>query len=272
MLAWGGMAMATPQGGTVSAGSASISKGPGQMTITQSTPNVAINWQSFGIEAGQSVQFVQPGRSAVALNRVTGADPSAILGRLSANGQVFLVNPNGILFGPGASVDVGGLVASTLNISDGDFMAGRYRFSGSGATELMNQGALQSANGGYVALLGAQVNNQGTVVAPRGSVAMAAGQAMTLDLLGHQLLGVRVDQGVANALLSNGCMLKADGGQVLMSTQASVNLLANAVNNTGVVQAQTVENRQGTIVLLGSMDTGTVSLGGTVDVSAGYGN
>ncbi len=176
MLAWGGLAMATPQGGVVSAGSANITQVPGQMTITQTTPHVAIQWQSFGIEAGQSVQFVQPGRSAVALNRVTGADPSAILGRLSANGQVFLVNPNGILFGPGASVDVGGLVASTLNISDGDFMAGRYRFSGAGATELVNQGALQAANGGYVVLLGARVNNQGTVQAPHGSVAMAAGR------------------------------------------------------------------------------------------------
>jgi len=271
MLAWGGLAMATPQGGTVSAGSASITQGAGQMTITQTTPHVAINWQSFGIGAGQSVQFVQPGRSAVALNRVTGADPSAILGSLSANGQVFLVNPNGILFGPGASVDVGGLVASTLNISDADFMAGRYRFMGSAATELMNQGALQATSGGYVALLGAQVINQGTVLAPRGSVAMVAGQDMTLDLLGNQLLSVRVDQGVANALLSNGGLLQADGGQVLMSTQAVGNLLANAVNNTGVVQAQTVENRQGTIVLLVSMDSGPVSLGGTLDVSAGPG-
>ncbi len=271
MLAWGGLALVTPKGGVVSAGSASITEMPGQMTITQNTPHVAINWQSFGIAAGQSVQFIQPGRSAVALNRVTGADPSAILGRLSANGQVFLVNPNGILFGPGASVDVGGLVASTLNISDSDFMAGRYRFSGAGTAELLNQGALQAANGGYVALLGAQVNNQGTVVTPNGSVALAAGQAMTLDLLGDRLLSVRVDQGVANALLSNGGLLQADGGQVLMSTQAAGNLLANAVNNTGVVQAQTVESRQGTIVLLGSMDSGTVSLGGTLDVSGGPG-
>ena len=263
--------MATPQGGTVSAGSASITQGAGQMTITQTTPHAAINWQSFGIGTGQSVQFVQPSRSSVALNRVTGADPSAILGRLSANGQVFLVNPNGILFGPGASVDVGGLVASTLNISDADFMTGHYRFTGASATELLNQGALQASSGGYVALLGAQVINQGTVLAPRGSVAMVSGQDMTLDLLGNQLLNVRVDQGVANALLSNGGLLQADGGQVLMSTQAAGNLLANAVNNTGVVQAQTVENRQGTIVLLGSMDTGTVNLGGTLDVSAGPG-
>ena len=271
MLAWGGLAMATPTGGMVSAGRASIEQSPGQMRITQTTPQVAINWQSFGIAAGQSVQFVQPGRQAIALNRVTGADPSAILGQLSANGQVFLVNPNGILFGAGASVNVGGLVASTLNISDGDFMSGRYRFSGASTAELINQGALHAAGEGYVVLLGARVNNLGSVVAQRGSVAMAAGQAMTLDILGNQLLSIQVDQGVANALLRNGGLLQADGGQVLMSTQTAGNMLTNAVNNTGVVQAQTVENRQGTIVLLGSQDTGTVSLGGTLDVGAGPG-
>ena len=271
MLAWGGLAMASPTGGAVSAGNASIVQTPVRTTITQTSPHVAINWQSFGIAAGQSVQFVQPGRQAIALNRVIGADPSAILGQLSANGQVFLVNPNGILFGTGSSVNMGGLVASTLNISDGDFMSGRYRFSGSGTAELVNQGALHAADGGYVALLGARVNNLGSVVAQRGYVTMAAGQTMSLDLLGDQLLNVHVEQGVANALLRNGGVLQADGGQVLMTTQAAGNLLANVVNNTGVVQAQTVENRQGTIVLLGSMDSGTVNLGGTLDVSAGLG-
>jgi filamentous hemagglutinin family protein len=271
MLAWGGLAMATPTGGVVGAGQASILQTPGRTTITQTTPQLAINWQSFGIASGQSVQFVQPGRQAIALNRVVGADPSAILGQLSANGQVFLLNPNGILFGSGSSVNVGGLVASTLNISDVDFMSGHYRFRGPSTAELVNQGVLHAADGGYVALLGARVNNLGSVVAQRGSVAMAAGQAMTLDLFGDQLLNVQVTQGVANAVLRNGGLLQADGGQVLMSTQTAGNLLANAVNNTGVVQAQTVENRQGTIVLLGSMDAGTVSVGGRLDVSAGPG-
>jgi filamentous hemagglutinin family protein len=263
--------MANPTGGVVSAGQATIAQTPGQMTITQTTSKVAINWQSFGIGAGQSVQFVQPGQQAIALNRVVGADPSVIMGSLSANGQVFLVNPNGIMFGLGSSVNVGGLVASTLNTTDADFMAGRYRFSGPSTAEVVNQGALRAADGGYVALLGAQVNNRGTVTAHRGSVALAAGQAMTLDVLGDQLLNVHLEQGVAQALLRNGGLLQADGGQVLLSTQVAGNLLANAVNNTGVVQAQTVENHQGTIVLLGSMDAGTVSLGGRLDVSAGLG-
>ena len=118
LLVCGASVYAQPTGGVVTAGSATIGGTPGNMTITQTSSNVAINWQSFGIQSGQSVQFAQPGSSSVALNRVIGSDPSNILGSLSSNGKVFLVNPNGILFGAGASVNVGGLVASTLAISD----------------------------------------------------------------------------------------------------------------------------------------------------------
>ena len=132
-MAYAAGAWALPQGGVVTAGTASVTATPGKVTIVQGSQSAALNWQSFGIAAGEAVQFVQPNASAVALNRVVGSDPSAILGSLSANGKVFLVNPNGILFGKGASVNVGGLVASTLGITESDFMAGRYKFSGSSA-------------------------------------------------------------------------------------------------------------------------------------------
>jgi filamentous hemagglutinin family protein len=270
MFAFGAMVQAQPTGGAVSSGSATIGGTSAQMTVTQTTPHVAINWQSFGIQAGESVQFVQPSSGSVALNRVIGSDPSQILGHLSSNGQVFLVNPSGILFGANASVNVGGLVASTLNISDADFMSGHYRFSGVGAGAVVNQGLIRAA-GGYVAMLGSSVSNQGVVMAQLGTVALAAGSAMTLDVSGDQLLNVAIDQGVVNALVNNGGLIQADGGQVLMTTQAAGNMLANAVNNTGVVQAQSLENRNGTIVLLGSMDTGTVNVSGTLDVRGGVG-
>lgn len=269
MVAFGAMVQAQPTGGVVSSGRATLGGTAAQMTVTQTTPHVVLNWQSFGIQAGESVQFVQPDSHSVALNRVMGADPSNILGNLSSNGQVFLVNPNGILFGPNASVNVGGLVASTLNIGDADFMSGYYRFSGAGAGAVVNQGLIRAASGGYVALLGSSVSNPGVVMAQLGSIALAAGNAMTLDVTGDQLLNVAIDQGVVNALVRNGGLLQADGGHVLMSTQVAGNLLANAVNNTGVVQAQSLESRNGTIVLLGSMDVGTVSVGGTLDVRGG---
>jgi filamentous hemagglutinin family protein len=267
MLAFGSSAYALPTGGAVSAGSANIASGAGNMTINQSSQNVAINWQSFSIGRTEAVQFVQPNSSSVALNRVLGSDGSSIMGSLSANGKVFLVNPNGILFGKDAQVNVGGLVASTRNITDSDFMAGNYKFAGSGGGTIVNQGSI-SADGGYVALLGANVSNEGLISARLGTVALAAGSAMTLDVAGDGLLNIMVNQGAVNALVQNGGMIRADGGQVLLTAVAAGNLVQSAVNNTGVIQAQTVENRNGTIRLMGDMQSGTVNVSGTLDASA----
>ncbi|HUW36571.1 MAG TPA: MBG domain-containing protein [Rhodocyclaceae bacterium] len=267
MLAFGGQVYALPTGGVVSAGSAGIAGGTGAMTVNQASQNVAINWQGFSIGSGEAVRFVQPNSSSVALNRVLGSDPSSILGSLSANGKVFLVNPNGILFGQDAAVNVGGLVASTLNIRDRDFMAGNYEFSGAGKGTVENQGAI-NADGGYVALLGAKVSNQGVISARLGTVALVAGQAVTLDLAGDGLLNVAVSQGAVNALVDNGGLIRTDGGQVLLTAQAAGNLLQSAVNNTGVIQAQTLQNHNGTIKLLGDMQSGTVNVGGKLDASA----
>jgi filamentous hemagglutinin family protein len=267
MMAFGTNAYALPVGGVVTAGGASISSGAAGTIITQSTQNAAINWQSFNIGQSEAVRFVQPDSSSVALNRVLGSDPSSILGSLSANGKVFLLNPNGILFGKGASVNVGGLVASTLNITDTDFMAGSYRFAGAGNGTILNQGSI-NADGGYVALLGANVSNEGIISAKLGTVALAAGNAITLDVAGDGLLNVTVNRGAVNALVQNGGLIQADGGQVLLTAQAAGSLLQNAVNNTGVIQARTIENHNGTIKLLGDMQSGTVNVGGTLDASA----
>ncbi len=266
MLAFCANVFALPVGGVVAQGGASISGTPGSTTITQTTQNVAINWQSFNIGATEAVQFVQPNSSSVALNRVLGPDPSSILGSMSANGKVFLVNPNGVLFGRGAQINVGGLVASTLNISDGDFMAGRYQFSGNSDAAVLNQGTI-NAPGGYVALLGANVGNDGIILARLGTVALAAGNAMTLDVAGDGLLNVTVSQGAVNALVENGGLIQADGGQVLLTAKSAGNLLQSAVNNTGVIQAQSIVNQNGTIRLLGDMQSGTMTIGGTLDVS-----
>ncbi|MDB5911614.1 MAG: filamentous hemagglutinin [Ramlibacter sp.] len=262
LLSLAGAAQAAPAGGVVAAGTAAISTSGARTTITQGSASAVINWQGFGIAAGEAVQFKQPGSSSVTLNRVVGGDPSAILGNLSANGKVFLVNPNGILFGRGATVNVGGLVASTLNISDADFMAGRYRFTGTGPGSVRNEGTIQ-ADGGYVALLGSDVSNDGTISARLGSVALAAGQGVTLDMLGDNLLQVTVDRGAVEAAVRNGGLIQADGGQVLLS---AASLFSAAVNNTGVIQAQTISNQSGTIRLMG--DTGSVTVAGTLDASA----
>ncbi|WP_397407407.1 filamentous hemagglutinin N-terminal domain-containing protein [Polaromonas sp.] len=268
MLGLGVAAHALPTGGVVAAGGASITSGASTTTITQSTASTVINWQSFGIAAGQTVQFVQPGSTSVALNRVLGADPSSIMGNLSANGRVFLLNPNGVLFGSGASVNVGGLVASTMSLSDAKFMAGDYSFTDAGSGSVVNQGNITAADGGYVALMGKTVSNQGVISARLGSVVLAAGNAVTMDVAGDGLLNVSVAQGAVNALVENGGLIRADGGNVLLTAQAAGNLLQTAVNNTGVIQAQAIGNRNGTILLLGDMQSGTMSVGGTLDASA----
>jgi filamentous hemagglutinin family protein len=268
MLGFGNLAFALPTNGVVAAGSAAISSSGPTTTINQSSANTVINWQSFGIAAGQSVQFVQPGANSVALNRVLGADASNILGNLSANGKVFLLNPNGVLFGAGSQVSVGGLVATTMSLSDAKFMSGDYSFSNAGNGSVINQGTINAADGGYVALMGKTVTNQGVITARLGSVALAGGQAATLDLAGDGMLRVSVTQGAVDALVDNGGMIRADGGKVLMTTQAAGSLLHTAVNNSGVIQAQTIGTRNGTILLLGDMGSGTMNVGGTLDASA----
>jgi filamentous hemagglutinin family protein len=259
-------AQTLPTGGTVAAGSASVAVNAGAMTVTQTSRNAVLNWQSFSIGETGSVTFVQPDSGSVALNRVTGPDPSAILGTLSANGQVFLVNPNGVLFGKGANINVGGLVASTLNMSDADFMNGNYVFSGSGGT-VRNEGSI-TADRGYVALLGGHVDNQGVIRANLGTVALAAGEAITLDVAGDGLLNVTVDRGAVAALVQNGGLIQANGGQVMLTAQAAGELLRTTVNNSGLIEARTIDNRDGRIVLLGDMQSGTVTVGGVLDASA----
>jgi len=253
-----------PGGGTVSAGSGSIAQNGAAMTIAQQSQNLAINWQSFDIGENASVTFLQPNATAIALNRVLGANGSQILGQLKGNGQVWVLNPNGVLFGRTAQVDVGGLVASTLGLSDADFMAGKRTFAGNGG-RVTNQGSL---DGGYVALLGEQVRNEGTIAARLGTAALAAGNTVTLDFNGDALLNVQVDEGALHALADNRGLIQADGGTVLMTARTKDALLDTAVNNRGVIRARSVEHRNGRILLLGDMDSGTVNVAGTLDASA----
>ncbi|OOG41010.1 YDG domain-containing protein [Polaromonas sp. A23] len=268
MLLGAATAQAGPLDGQVTAGSGSVTQSGANTTITQSSQNLSLSWKSFNVGAQESVNFVQPSASAIAVNRILDTNGSQILGQLNANGQVYLINPNGILFGAGAQVNVGGLVASTLDIKDADLNSSKRSFSGPGAGSVVNHGRINAAPGGYVALLGNTVSNQGSISAPLGSVVLGAGSAATLTFQGNQLLQVQIDQSVLNSLAENGGLIQADGGSVLMSAGARDSLLASAVNNSGVIQARTVENRNGTIILLGGMAAGTANIAGTLDASA----
>ena len=268
VLAFRPNAYALPTDGTVAAGKASIASTKSAVTIDQSSQNAVINWQSFSIGQGEAVTFDQPNSTSVALNRVLGGNPSSILGSLSANGEVFLVNPNGVLFAKGAQVNVGGLVTSTLGITDTNFMSGNYKFAGSSNSAVVNRGSINADGGGYIALLGAKVDNEGLITARLGTVTLAAGKAMTLDVAGDGLLNVAIDKGAVNALVKNGGVIRANGGQVVMTAQAAGQLLKTVVNNTGVIEAQTIGTHNGRISLLGDMQSGTVNVAGTLDASA----
>jgi filamentous hemagglutinin family protein len=255
-----------PLGGQVVSGKGHITQSGDTTTIQQSSQNLFLDWLSFDVGSDETVNFVQPSSNAVAVNEIFSTNGSQILGHLNANGEVWLINPNGIIFGQSAEVNVGGLVASTLNnVSQS---GNTVSFSGDGVGSVVNAGTINAATGGSVALLGNHVGNQGTITAKLGTVALGAGSAVTLTFSGNSLVRMQVDQSTLKTLAENGGMIQADGGTVILSAGAKDALLASVVNNTGVIEAHTVENHDGTIELLGGMTTGTVNVGGTLDASA----
>jgi filamentous hemagglutinin family protein len=258
-----------PVGGRVVAGQASIQQNAANLSVTQTTNRGVIDWASFNLGNKATVNFVQPSASSVTLNRVLDANPSQIYGRITANGQVFLSNPSGIFFSPSSSVDVGGLVATTLGMGATEFMNGSQSWkSSNGLGLVLNQGLLNATDGGYIGLLGLQVRNQGVVVARLGTVALASGNAMTLQFSDRSLVKVQIDEGAINSLVANNNLIKADGGMVLMSAKAANAFSESLIQNTGTIQAQTVENKAGRIFLLGDMASGKLSVDGTLDASA----
>jgi trimeric autotransporter adhesin len=257
-----------PLGGKVVSGSARITQVGHTTDIRQSSADVAIDWLSFNIGSQESVDFLQPSASSVAVNRISSTNGSQILGHLDANGQVYLINPNGIIFGKGAEVNVGGLIASTLDVSESSLGGSSRSFEGSGTGSVVNQGTISAANGGYVALVGNRVSNEGVISAHLGTVALGSGSAVTLDFSGDRLVHLQVDQSTLNNMAENKQLIEADGGLVIMTAGAKDALLASVVNNTGVIEARTLENHEGTITLLGGMTAGTVNIGGSLDASA----
>ncbi|EDT8795778.1 filamentous hemagglutinin N-terminal domain-containing protein, partial [Salmonella enterica subsp. enterica] len=257
-----------PTGGQIVVGQGNISSSGSTMTITQGSQKLGTNWNTFDIGQGNSVVFVQPGSSAVALNRVTGrGGASQIMGTLTANGQVFLLNPNGVLVGKTGQVNTAGFVASTQSISDSDFTGGNITLRSVGNGSIINQGNLTSTAGGYVVLSGGQVTNQGTITTPGGRTVMASADQVTLSLDGAGLTGVSVNGAVVNALVKNQGLIVADNGQVQLTARGQDMLLSEAVNNSGIIRAQGLSQQGGSIVLDGG-NGGVVTQAGTLDVSS----
>ncbi|PPD57179.1 MAG: hypothetical protein CTY10_00385, partial [Methylotenera sp.] len=242
---------ALPTGGQVVSGQSAITQNGNQLNIVQGSQKSIINWQSYNIGSNAEVNYIQNNANAISLNRVITGDPSAIFGKLNANGQVWLINPNGVLFGKGAQVNVGGLLASTLNIADDDFLGGQYQFTGSNGS-VINLGAITASQGGYVAMLAPEVRNEGVISAMQGTVALAAGNAITLDFNGNGLINVQVDSASVNTLVENKHLIQVGGGQVLMSTKAADGLITSVINNSGKIEANSMVNDGGVIRLTGA--------------------
>ncbi|VVA48566.1 Heme/hemopexin-binding protein precursor [Serratia ficaria] len=264
-------AHALPTGQNIVAGQGSITTNGQSMTVNQQSDKLITQWDAFNVGRDESLTFKQPGRGSVALNRVMGVNGSDIQGKIDANGKVFIVNPNGVIFGKTAQVNVGGLVASTRDISNADFLAGKNRFVGTSQAEVRNEGVLNAAQAGSIALLGAQVNNQGVILAQMGSIALGAGDDITLNFDGDNLLNLKIDGAAAKALVQNGGLLKADGGQVLMTARTAGDMLQTVVNNRGAIEATTLNNQAGRIVLDGG-ERGVVNVAGRLDASANAGD
>jgi filamentous hemagglutinin family protein len=264
-----------PQGGNVVSGQAAIGvQSANALTITQSSSRAVINWNSFSVGQNGSVNFSQPSSTAAILNRVTGSTSSTIAGQITGNGQVYLVNPNGIAITPGGSVQVGGgFVGSTLGIADGDFNAGRLVFNGNGASaNVSNAGVISGARGGFVALIGGSVANSGTINVPLGKVGLGSGERATINPTGDGFLQVAIPTTATapdgRALVDVAGNIRAAGGSISISAATAQQAVRDAVNLSGVLSARSISGRNGNIMLDGGAG-GNVTVSGSLSASGG---
>ncbi|WP_313200547.1 MBG domain-containing protein [Rhizobium sp.] len=256
-----------PNGASVAGGRVTIGTNGSAMTVTQGSDRAIVNWNGFSVGQGSSVTFIQPDKSSAILNRVTGSTTSSIAGSISANGQVYLVNPNGIAITSTGTVKVGGgFVASTLDIADEDFLKGNLNFSGNGASAgIANEGVVTVGRGGYAALIGGTVKNDGLIAVPMGKAALGSGEQATLDLSGDGFLQVAVPTKAGaegdGALIENSGTIAADGGTVVMKAATAREAARQAINLSGVAEAKTVSGKNGEIVI-GGGEGGTVAVSG----------
>jgi filamentous hemagglutinin family protein len=258
-------ALANPLGSQVVGGAANVQgQGTSTVTVTQSTDKAIINWQSFNIGSGETTTFMQPNASSITLNRVTGnLGPSFLDGTLTANGRVFLVNPDGILFGAGSRINTGSFLATTNDIRNADFMAGRYQFNLPGRPDasIVNLGTITAQSGGFAALVAPGVRNTGTITANLGTVGLAAGNNFSLDFYGDRLITLGVNDSIAakvidvatgqplNSLVKNEGKLTANGGRVELTAAAARQVVDSVINNTGIIEANSIGTKNGLIVL-----------------------
>lgn len=273
---------ANPEGGAVAAGSATISSPDANtVVIQQSTDKAIINWQTFNIAPGETTRFQQPNAGSIAVNRVNPNNgASTIGGNLTANGQIWILNPAGILITPTGRIDAAGFLATTAGISDADFMSGHYHFLQSpdwnGA--VINEGVISIADTGMAALVAPAVHNSGVIQANLGVVALSSTNEYTIDFYGDQLIQFGLNSVVTkqakdsagnamNDAVSNSGTIIANGGRVLVSANTAAGIVHNAINMSGTVVANSATVKNGVIVLSAAGSGGTVKVSGKLSAS-----
>ncbi|MCM8807059.1 MAG: filamentous hemagglutinin N-terminal domain-containing protein, partial [Candidatus Omnitrophica bacterium] len=253
-----------PSGGQVISGESNITQSGNQMTILQTTEKSIINWDSYSIDSNELVQYIQPNENSISLNRVVGIDPSILLGQLIANGNVWIINPNGILVGKDAVINVGGLLVSTLNISDSDFLVGKYEFSQNpnfNLSYIINKGNIIINNNGYAILVAPLISNEGLIVANLGKVLIGGTEKFSLNFDGIGLINFTIDKTEQNP------------GTVFIPTSQVTNIIREVVNTKGLIEAGQIVEEDGVTKLVAAsgvvINTGTIKADGAEGQNAG---
>ena len=260
-------AWAAPTGGHISAGDASIAQHGKITNIQQNSQKAAINWQTFGIKADETVNFKQPNAQAVILNRVIGNEKSVIDGAMNANGKVFISNPNGMIIGKNAQINVGALLATTAKIKDQDFMNGLFKFD-QATGDITHLGDIKVPTGGVVALIAPIVANKGNITAPQGKVLLASAEQFSITLPDNGQFAYTLDRGTLQGLVDNGGAILADGGHVILTAKGTDAVKKSLIKHTGKIEANTVQNKNGVIELLGDLDNTRLEASGSLKAEA----
>lgn len=256
--------MANPQDGNVVAGSAQISASGTTLTIHQQSHKAVIDWRRFDIAPGEHTRFHQPGSASVTLNRVREQDPSRIMGKLTANGKVIIVNPNGVIFGPGSRVDANSLIATTADIDNHRFMTqDRLVFDKPGKPDaaIVNHGHITVKEAGLAALVAPNVQNHGMIEARLGTAHLASADTMTVDLYGDGLVEMRVSDTVTAQLVKNTGTIDAAGGKISLTAAAGRQIVNSLVHVEGELKAPAIARQGGKIIIGAEGSNGTAKSG-----------
>ncbi|HCM48842.1 MAG TPA: hypothetical protein DIS98_15540, partial [Colwellia sp.] len=260
-------AVALPTKAQITSGNGQVENSGSTLTIQQNTQYISIDYSSFNIAGNETVNFLQPDASSVAINRVSGANPSQIHGQLNANGQVFLINSNGVIFGQNASIDVAGLLVSTLALSNEKVLTGQYDFTASNqvGTQIINQGQINVKDAGYIAFISNHISNEGDLNAPNGSIQLHSADRVMVTL-NQQAVSIESTQATVDGLIENHGVISAGNGYIVFNSNTLESLQETVVNNTGIIRASSMLEENGEVVILAA--GGDVFNEGVIDVNA----